>query len=607
MHNNNQAKLFYEKNFKHYEASILQITKQIKKYTSLRIGWFVGGIVVLYFVSVTNWIWFSLALVLYLLGFVFIVVKHGQWIQKKKEALVYRELFLNEKEALQGNYSAFADGKEFSNPQHPYATDLDIFGQTSIFQLLNRTFSKSGKEDLANLLQGLEQNAENILQRQEAIIELAKKPEWIFQFRALGTLAYEKESAFSTDPNDLVKALSKWIKKPNIFLKTHFKIMSVALPLISLLVFVLLLMGEVSFSFFVFYLFLPLGYTGAYAKQINQQHVELSKQSNVLLRFQKVFEQFENEKFSGKTLLNLQSKLKSESSSASQSLKKLVRISQAFDTRLNVFAWLFLNYFLLWDVRQSMRLEKWKKSHHHFSEKAFGAVAQMETLVSFAVFYYNRTDLVFPTIETERFCVDGKSMGHPLIDPEKRVDNDVHFCSAGQFFVITGANMAGKSTYLRTVGVNLILALAGAPVCAKAFKTSLLKPFTSIKTSDSLANNESYFYAELLRLQRIIEALKTGDPYFIILDEILKGTNSKDKEQGSKALVKKLIGLQASGIIATHDLQLAELSRQFPENVKTACFEVDIKNDQLSFDYTLREGVSQNLNATFLMKKLGIS
>ncbi len=198
-------------------------------------------------------------------------------------------------------------------------------------------------------------------------------------------------------------------------------------------------------------------------------------------------------------------------------------------------------------------------------------------------------------------------MGHPLIPKKVRIDNDVLFPSKKQFYVITGANMAGKSTYLRTVGVNLVLALSGAPVCAKQFKTSILQPFTSIKTSDSLSNNESYFYAELLRLQRIIEALKTGESYFIILDEILKGTNSKDKEQGSKALVKKLISLNAGGIIATHDLQLAELRKSFPENVKTACFEVDIENDQLVFDYKLREGVSRNLNATFLMEQMGIS
>jgi DNA mismatch repair ATPase MutS len=288
-------------------------------------------------------------------------------------------------------------------------------------------------------------------------------------------------------------------------------------------------------------------------------------------------------------------------------LKSLGKIIQAFDTRLNLFAWLILNYFLLWDILQCRRLETWKNTYKQLPEKAFGSISEMEMLLGFSTFKFNRSDLIFPEIEKNKFWIEGKSVGHPLMHSKNRVDNDILFSSTAQFSVITGANMAGKSTYLRTVGVNLVLALCGGPVCAKYFKTSILKPFTSIKTSDSLSNNESYFYAELLRLQRIIKALNTGDSYFIILDEILKGTNSKDKEQGSKALVQKLISLNATGIIATHDLQLAELKTNFPQNIENECFEVEIENDKLVFDYKLRRGISKNLNATFLMKTMGIS
>ncbi|MDA3906746.1 MAG: hypothetical protein PF484_11785 [Bacteroidales bacterium] len=581
--------------------------RQIKKFSQLRLIWFLLAIVAIYFASTTSLFWVGSLIGFFMLVFVIIAIQHGRLIEKKKESKVYLQIFGDEISALKGNYSSFYDGKEFADNFHHYANDLDLFGKESVFQMLNRNFSNAGKLFMASVLNTLEKNIDTIHLRQEAVKELNEKPNWLSNFRALGLLAFSKESTFSPDPNTLAETLPKWISRRSIFSNKLFKYAQYILPLISIAVFVLYLLGSVSSPVFLLYLLLALGFTGFYSKQINIQHQELSKQSETLLRFQKLINHIENTDFKSDGLREIKKNFSCKTESASRALKKLVRITQAFDTRLNILVWPILNYFLLWDIRQSIRLEHWKSTYQELPSKVFKAIAEMEMLVSFATFYYNRNDLIFPEILNNGFRVEGKDLGHPLMQSKTRVDNNVFFPSSAQFYVITGANMAGKSTYLRTVGVNLVLALSGAPVCAKEFKTSILRPFTSIKTSDSLSNNESYFYAELLRLQRIIEALKTGKSYFIILDEILKGTNSKDKEQGSKALVKQLIGLNAAGIIATHDLQLAELSKSFPENVKTACFEVEIENDQLVFDYKLREGVSQNLNATFLMKKMGIS
>lgn len=604
---NHDAQKFYQQEQDAYSEKIIHLTKRINIFSRIRISWFLLGVIAIYLASTTTFLWIGSLFVIFLIVFIFIAVQHGRLIEQKKEASVFFNLYRDELLALNGDFSSFNDGLEYIDNQHPFSSDLDLFGEESIFQMLNRSFSDAGKTFLGSVLKSLEKNVNKIRLRQDDVKELSENPNWMSNFRILGLLAFTKESTFSPDPNILARKLPEWINRKSIFRNRWFKSVQHILPLISLIVVVFFLLGNITSSVFILYVIVPLGFTGYYTKQINQQHQELSKQSDILFRFQKLINLIENSDFASEGLLEIQKKFSCEKESAGQALKKLGKIMQAFDTRLNIFAWLILNYFLLWDIRQSIRLENWKTSYKELPSRVFNAIAEMEMLVSFATFFYNRDDLIFPEIVNDGFVLEGKEVGHPLIPEKVRIDNDVFFPSKKQFYVITGANMAGKSTYLRTVGVNLVLALSGAPVCAKDFKTSIIQPFTSIKTSDSLSNNESYFYAELLRLQRIIEALKKGDSYFIILDEILKGTNSKDKEQGSKALVKKLISLNAGGIIATHDLQLADLSNTFPENVKTACFEVEIENDQLVFDYKLREGVSQNLNATFLMKQMGIS
>jgi DNA mismatch repair ATPase MutS len=598
---------YYFKEHRKYLQNIERLKKQIKSLSSMRVLWFSAGLIGLYFVSATNLITVSFYLLVYILVFVFLAIRQSRCIEQKKEAEVYEQLFKNEIASLKGDYSAFDSGKTFIDVHHPYSTDLDIFGDKSVFQMLNRSFSARGLREVAKRLKFLEKDAESILEYQKAVKELAKNAKWMHQFRALGILAFTKKSSFAPDPNQLADNLGQWISRPSSFNRGLFKMALILFPFASVVFLFLYFFNQIDTVVFLLYLFTVLGFTGFFAKKINQQHQELSKQSSILFRFQKLIQFIEEADFKATNLKNIQSKFTHQNFKASQGLKKLGNITQAFDSRLNIFGWLLLNYFLLWDIRQCRRLEKWKVDFRSLPTNTFEAIAQMEVLVSLGVFYYNREDLILPELSEKEFCFQAKSLGHPLMDAETRVANDIYFESLGEFNVITGANMAGKSTYLRTVGVNLVLALIGGPVCALEFKISILNLFTSIKTSDSLSNNESYFYAELLRLQRIIQALDSEDNYFIILDEILKGTNSKDKEQGSKALVRKLIHKQAVGIIATHDLQLAELSKSFPNNVKTACFEVEIVNDQLNFDYRLREGVSQNLNATFLMKQMGIS
>lgn len=604
---NAEAKEFYQEENLAYSIKNDTLNLKIKNYSRLRIFWFLFGIAAIYVATSFSLVYVSIVGVLFLVVFIFIVIQHAKLISQQHEVNIALKLFKQELQALDEDYSAFYPANELIDNHHEFAFDLDLFGNSSVFQMINRAFSKAGIIFLADLLKKLENNVDTILDRQNAINELSNNQNWLIRFRILGILAFSKENSFSADPNELADNLPQWIKRQSIFGNFWFKFAQIFIPLCSFAVFGLFISGLISSSFFVLYLFITLGFTGFFSKKINAQHQELSRQSETLFRFQNLIKHIESAQFKSLGFKKIQNELLCKDGNVSMGLKSLGKIIQAFDTRLNLFAWLILNYFLLWDILQCRRLEKWKNTYKQLPEKAFGSISEMEMLLGFSTFKFNRSDLIFPEIETKKFWIEGKSVGHPLMHTKSRVDNDILFSSPAQFSVITGANMAGKSTYLRTVGVNLVLALCGGPVCAKYFKTSILKPFTSIKTSDSLSNNESYFYAELLRLQRIIKALNTGDSYFIILDEILKGTNSKDKEQGSKALVQRLISLNATGIIATHDLQLAELKTNFPQNIENECFEVEIENEKLVFDYKLRRGISKNLNATFLMKTMGIS
>ncbi|HEV8512496.1 MAG TPA: DNA mismatch repair protein, partial [Cyclobacteriaceae bacterium] len=233
------------------------------------------------------------------------------------------------------------------------------------------------------------------------------------------------------------------------------------------------------------------------------------------------------------------------------------------------------------------------------------SLAEWDALISFSTFHYNNPNYAFADID-EQLIIDGKEIGHPLIHSKVRVANDFSLGNPANVMLVTGANMAGKSTFLRAIGVNYILALNGAPVCASQWKCAVATLRSGMRTSDSLKDHASYFYAELNRLQSIIEELRTRKPVIILLDEILKGTNSNDKLAGSRELIKQFIDKNTLVLIATHDILLGDMETQYPNRILNTCFEGRIENDQLTFDYKLNRGLAQRANATFLMKKMGI-
>lgn len=503
-----------------------------------------------------------------------------------------------ELKALRNDYSGFQSGEEFIDHRHPFSFDMDLFGEGSLFQYLNRTVTNKGRKNLASCIANENLDSKSILARQEAIKELMPLNDLMQDFRAVGSLG--------TDSEEDLSLLKSWIEKPIFYLnRPIWKVLVNLLPAITI--------GSVIGEFFIpglinvsiLFFLIQFIVIGSRFKHTTSEHALIGKRLEALKKYHELLSSIEKTKFSGIELNKIHQQLFTEQYSAAKSIKDLSRIVASFDARLNMIAAMFLEGFLLWDIRCMIQLEKWKTNQGHHLNDWTDALAEFDTFVSLATFAFNHPEYIYP-ICSENKILETKETGHILIPSEYRVSNDFRIDSAGQFVIITGANMAGKSTFLRTVVTNMVLAMTGAPVCASSFVFKPMKIFSSMRTSDSLNKNESYFYAELKRLKEMLDKLQTGEDIFIVLDEILKGTNSIDKQKGSKAVLEQIMKLNGTGIIATHDLELTKAQEKYPDRIINMCFEIEIDQAAISFDYKIREGVTTKMNASILMKQMGI-
>ena len=592
-----QPEIFFKNQAQYYTARLKEIKRSIRNTSILRMLIFLVTILGVFLTTTLSGWWVAAVALSGLSVFMMLVIRHVKLFHQKHDVNKLLQINQNELLLLRRNTKNQLDGKEYLSVEHPYAADLDVFGDRSLFQLLDRSATGEGRDKLAAGLLNPDLSGQVIRQRQEAIAELAGLPLWRQEFQALG----ENENASIS--NDLCK----WaLARGRRWNKPVYKILTLLTPVVGFGVVSLIAFGELGFGAFLLFLMVPLSILGLHFTAINAEYGQLGKKTKMLKMYARLFQKIEEQKFESALLQKAAQRLVDGSHAASAAFQHLESISKAFDYRLNFLVGFTLDVFFLWDILQLMRLEKWKIRYGNEMKQWFESIAEFDELCSFAGFAYQHPEAVFPGF-SEHFKVQGHQLKHPFIDPEKCVGNPVNIDGWKQFQIITGANMAGKSTYLRTVGVNLLLANCGAPVLADDFVFQPVQLFTGIKTSDSLQEGESYFFAELKRLHEIILRLEKGEQLFIILDEILRGTNSKDKQKGSRALLQQLIRLQASGLVATHDLALGSLAHEFPKNIINKRFEVEIENNQMVFDYRLKEGISQNLNATFLMKKMGIT
>lgn len=590
-----------------YQAKITQLTQDLqaaKQKVSL-LAWsrfilFIGFCFCWWPVIKYTQYWFILPAFISMA--VFAVLVRVQ-VKKENEALFLQELtnlVKAELQAMAGNFSGFDTGGKYIHFDHAYSFDLDVFGEGSLYQQLNRTRSEMGSETLAHWLQQPLKSKKEILERQQAFHELSQKHTFREHFQTWGALYpfTQKEQ----------HELSAWMNEPNEkpSFNTLAKILLVVLPIATIGLWICWMANLVHYSIPSFFSAINITWVYNQMKQINELHQQLGNKFKLVKNLSRQLNMLEQERFKSEMMNELQQQLKQQDANAGKAIYQLGIIMQNFDTRLNMLGAFVFNALFLFDLQMCLRLNNWKKQFGVSASKWIEVIGTVEAVNSLGTYVYHHPEFIFPEVTEAPVVIQASEMGHPLMPMHKRVNNTFSLSGKGKFVIVTGSNMSGKSTFLRTTGLNMVLAQMGAPVCANAFSFSPVDVFTSMRINDSLQQNESYFYAEIKRLNKITREAALQKPILILLDEILRGTNSTDKHTGSQALMLKLTELNATGILATHDLSLGELAQQHPQRFENKCFESVITNNELHFDYKIREGVCQNLNAVFLMKKMGI-
>lgn len=582
------------------ENELKQIRGKITRISIIRVLLFIAGIIGIgCFFNAENWKIIA-AIGCTLLPFFSLIKIHDRLFRRKEwletQARTYRE----ELKGLQGDYSCFDGGKEFIDPEHPYSFDLDLFGNRSLFQAINRTCTSFGKQQLAKWMKNHLTNKKEIEKRQIAINDISQRTTFREQFRVMG-LVNQAETGKEAD-------IRNWCESPAIYLHSIWvKAFIWGVPVINSLLLITSLIGLLSISWFglSFVLFLMLSF--AIIKRATAIQETYGNQLKALNSYARLIALSKQEQWKSLAVEELINGLNVDGKSPVDALTQLSKELDRLDLRNNQILYIILEGSVFFQLQQIVRIERWKEHYGRYVMGWLETIGKMDALCSLATFAYNHPNYTYPTVTDTPFCFEATEIGHPLMAETQCIKNDALIPSRPYFLIITGANMAGKSTYLRTIGVNYLLACIGVPVCCQSLIFYPAHLITSLRTSDSLSDNESYFFAELKRLKRIIDLLNEGKELFIILDEILKGTNSADKQKGSFDLIRQFMNLRANGIIATHDLLLGELTKQLPDEIRNYCFEADIKNNELSFSYKLREGIAQNMNACFLMKKMGIT
>lgn len=580
------------------EGQLQQVKKQIFRISMLRLALFIAGIAGLYFFFNQTTLLITCICLTFLPLFILVKI-HNRFFIRKEWLETQARIIQEELQALSGDYSSFEDGKEYVNPEHPYSFDLDIFGRRSLFQSINRTCTFFGKNRLAKWLQNHLHEKTSIEKRQEMVREISEHTLFREQFRVAGLVHHGQSS-----DGEKIQA---WSQSPAQYLHAGWvKAFIWGVPVINSLLLITSLAGWTSFSWLglSFGIFLVLSF--GIIKRATYIQETYGKQLKSLNGYARLIALAKAENWKSAGMQELMERFNLNGQSPIQALQQLSKELDRLDLRNNQFLYVLLEGSIFFQLQEIVRIERWKARYGQHISKWLETVGELDALCSLGTFAYNHPQYTYPELTEKPFCFLATQMGHPLMPASQCVKNDATIPSRPFFLIITGANMAGKSTYLRTIGVNYLLACIGAPVCCERLKLYPNQLITSLRTSDSLSDNESYFFAELKRLKRIIDLLNQGQQLFIILDEILKGTNSMDKQKGSFDLIRQFMQLKANGIIATHDLLLGSLIKQFPEEIRNYCFEADIKENELTFSYKLREGVAQNMNACFLMKKMGI-
>lgn len=588
----------YQHRCQHFKAKAGDLRRRYNLFSLVRLLVFVLSLGLIVYLYTLHWSLGVICSGLFLTAFYRFVHWHGRILRQADYFDRLSNINAWEKNALDHDTKAYSSGKEWVDTTHPYTYDLDIFGEGSLYPYLNRTTTFLGAEKLAVWLLSAAPVSQ-LQPRQEVLPELRDNLEWRQAFQATGME--------TQDARQNLHLLETWLAEPALLLHNRWWV--VVLYGCPALAFV----AAISIAYglpwnIALWLLLPAAVALiSSAQKITRIHERTSKAAEVLSYYSLMIRHIETAPdWKSPGLQRIKAVFYEGKVNASQETQRLAYIISQLNVRFNFFA-IFLNLALVWDLQWVYRLEKWKTRGRRRLSQWFDAMAEMEALCSLANAWYNNPDWTLPTFR-DTLHLEAVALGHPLIPFAKRVSNDLSLPLDGHIKLITGSNMAGKSTFLRTVGINAVLAQAGAPVCAEKLELCFLAVFTSMRTQDALLEGASSFYAELKRLKQIIESVEgaTSIPVLFLLDEILKGTNSVDRHTGAKALVQQLIQNKGSGIVATHDLELGGLEASAAGKIENLCMEVEIQDDKLFFDYKLKKGISKSFNATLLMRRMGI-
>lgn len=528
--------------------------------------------------------------------FLFLVKKQQRADAQRKLSQELYLIYEEEAAYLRTGTLPWNDGKEYSDDTHPYAADLDLFGPRSLYQHLNRTATQMGRDKLAAALTSLPAAA-TILQQQQAVAELAAETEQRHLFFAYARLVQDAQK----DSRNLLR----WSGIAEPALPAVLRIISFVLPaILGVCILLYAVTGADKWWSAITYI-VPLQLTVFFIsfRRIKKAIAGTEQVQKTLLAYARLLQLIEQRSFAAPYLQALQQRLQKDNTGAGAHILKLAAIYASLENVQNPFAAMGMNGLYLHHLHALHSLIIWKKKYAASIPAWLDAIGEAELLCSLANMKYNNPTFCFPQLNDDGL-ISFKALGHPTIPAARRVCNDVSFAQH-RFIILTGSNMSGKSTFLRTMGVNMVLAYAGGAVCATEAHIHPMGMYVSMRQSDSLADNESYFFAEVKRLQHIITHLQS-EPAFVLLDEILRGTNSDDKRSGTVGVIEKIIRTRAFGAIATHDLEVCLTTDAHPEALTNKCFEVDTSGGELTFDYRLRDGICKNKNATFIMKKMNI-
>jgi len=532
-----------------------------------------------------------LFLLILIVVFLFLVNVHNT--VKEKARVVGNLVNINQRELqlLQFDTNGIDGGSDFADPKHHYTSDLDIFGSSSLFSHLNRTSCESGRQELSRWL--LKPAAlDTIKSRQEAVQETAAEHEKRQHFEAL-------RSESKNEGSDIVS----WLKMPIDKLPGWLLIFKYLVPILTILALITVFGYSGSYYLVAIPYLLGLLSLRVTQKQIETVHADTKLHATTLSSISKLLRAIELRSFRSSYLIHQRNKLAETKSSTE--IKKIHKVLDAFNGRANIFYHLF-NSFLLLDVYILGTFRQWQIRNGANIEGWFDALGKVDAVYSLAGFSFAHPESTMPVFEESREThLEVREIHHPLISQSVRVGNSFSMNDPEHLALVTGSNMSGKSTFLRTLGINIVLAYTGCCVLAESMKLGRYQIFTSMRIVDDLNQNMSSFYAELARIKQLIDILEEELPVFYLLDEILLGTNSNDRHKGSVALIKQLLKSNCMGLIATHDLKLGELAEE-DDRIVNYCFTSEVRDDQLHFDYKIRPGIGYNFNATELMKKMGL-